>query len=227
MPIDIAVIQQAVTTGTGTQDFTQTGFGTPKAVLFWLTRATSNGTAVNHCCMAVGATDGTRQWVGYAMDEHGVATMDNGNRGMTDECLAISLTASPAVDGEMNFNSFVTDGVRLSIGNAFANAYLATVVLFGGSDLSVYCDVDTHSAGENNATSYTGPGFRPDLIFFGGHGRDFNDTSNAWASFSFGAAVDDGSQTQGSFSWASEDGLATSRNFRLHSRMERPGTYSL
>ena len=58
---EVVVVQQAARTTTGTQDFTSSGFGTPKAAMCMVGFGATNGTSVSHGVFSIGFTDGTRQ----------------------------------------------------------------------------------------------------------------------------------------------------------------------
>ena len=208
MAVDCAVLQQAVNTSTGNQDFTKAGFGTPKACIFWLSAGVTNGTAANGALFCIGAADDTREVVSCVQSEHNVSVVNCDRRQATDETIMM-LTSAAAIDGEANFVSFITDGVRLNVADAFASAYLATVLLFGGSDCSAYVDADTHTLGQDVAQSFTAPNFEPDLTFFFGTGGAFNDTSGNDLMLSAGWAVDDGTITQGALIGTIDDGDST------------------
>lgn len=179
MTSKIQVTRVACNTSTGTQDITISGFGTPKAALFVVTRGVTDETLAAHAIIGWGVADGTNQRAFTAKHEDNQGTTDADCRCMTDECIAIN-DVDNTIDGEANFDSFITDGVRINWGNAPAAGYLLTVILFGG-DIQVNVRDITTTATLGATTSDTTCGFEPDVIFFGGNGfipfNDFNNTA--------------------------------------------------
>lgn len=165
MSLIARVTRVACPTSTGNQDITISGFGTPKAALFIVTQATADGTAADHAQLMVGATDGTNQWAAAMTSENGLTTTDDFTGQSTAACVNILDPAGGSADGVAAFSAWITNGVRINWSNAPASAYLMTVVLFGGSDLSAYAGALDMADTVGSAVSVTGVGFRPtDLI---------------------------------------------------------------
>lgn len=98
--VNIRVTKVACNTGTGDQDITISGFGTPKAALFILSKAgTDDASAIGDAWLAMGATDGTRQWTIASSSRSVQANTSVGARYMTDMCIALVAPAG-TVDGE-------------------------------------------------------------------------------------------------------------------------------
>jgi hypothetical protein len=198
MSSTVAVTRVACNTGTGNQDITTADLGglTPVAALFIATHATSDGTAADHALWSVGAATATdEQWVVANHNEHGSATANSGRRAATDECVMIVSTNSGTVNGEAAFVSFIENGVRINWGNPLGSAFLLTVVLFAGAEVSAHADVLTLST-EDTAVDVTDPAFEPDLVLFGTDCMTFGDSDTAGLFWSVGAAVNDGTPTQ-------------------------------
>lgn len=189
VPISIATIQGAANTGGGDQDFTVSGFGTPKAYLVFMVGATINGQSFNHMKGSIGGGDGTRQWVSAISSRNGNSTSNCFCRQATDESIMVLDTTNGTINGEANFVSFITDGVRFTWGNAPNLAVQISVVLFSGDDLNIYADNVSHTNGQDVSQSFTGAGFIPDAIFGVTTSQAFNDTAVANASFSYGWSV--------------------------------------
>jgi len=188
--VKIEVIRAAANTSTGTQGFTYTGFGTPKAALFIVTEGTQNGLAIHSAVFCMGATDGTRQRSACISSEHSVTTSDTYNRAMNDQTIFILNPTDGTVEGEADFDSWITDGIRIDWTNA-PSARLVTVVLFGGSNLTAYVNDFTSSSTEDGTTDVTDPGFEPDQLITFGTRSAINDTSNSEGDFTLGI-VDNG-----------------------------------
>ncbi len=178
MGISIATVQGVAKTTNGeTQDFTVSSFGTVKAYLVFSTKAITNNTAADEYSYSIGAGDGTREWVVTGRCEHNQGTTDKARRGTSTESVMWLNAGNQNVEGEANA-TLITDGIRLTFSNAPAAAYQITVVLFGGSDLSVRADDDSHTGVQDAEVAYTAPGFEPDVVFFGYNGIALNDSSN-------------------------------------------------
>ena len=166
MGVTIAVTRVACPTGTGTQDITTTDLGglTPKAALFIVNKATADGSAADHAVLAIGACTGAaNRWSSGGFQEHGQDTTDAGDASSDDYCIFISNMAGGA-DALADFSAWITNGVRINWSDAPGAAYLLTVVLFAGSDLSAKAGVISLGDTLNNAVDVTGVGFEPDVV---------------------------------------------------------------
>jgi len=158
MTAKILTTRVAADTGGGTQDITISGFGTPKAALFYATLLTANG-QMDTGVYATGATDGTNQFSNYIYSEDNVGTAVTRKGQFDTRCLTIGNTS---VLCDCHFTSWITDGVRITWDTTPPSAYLITVVLFGGTDISAFCD--TRQLGVLD-THVTDVGFEADLVF--------------------------------------------------------------
>lgn len=191
MGVTVATTRVACNTSTGNQDITTTDLGglTPKAAYFAATSATSDGTAANHWVLSTGAATGTgNRWAVASSSEHGIGATDSHRRMTNDECVMLLDPADGTIDGEADFVSFIEDGVRINWGDAPAAAYLLTVVLFAGTDLSALADSQTTVATTDNTLDITDVGFEPDQVIFGSHGALLNDTTGTFGTHSVGIA---------------------------------------
>lgn len=184
------MVRAAARTTTGTQDFTVSGFGTPKAAMFIMTLGSSDGTAANTVLFSFGATDGTRQWAMSHRSSNGVADTAT-RRNILNNALVHSLAAS-ITDSIASFDSWITDGVRINWTDPPGGAFLVTVILFGGADVSVYADaIDVP---DGSAIDITAPSFEPDLVLGGCVGRTMNSVASDMES-SVGFAHNNGTGT--------------------------------
>lgn len=200
MAVSVAVMQAAATVNTApyTQDFTIAGFGTPKAALFFVTWGTVNGTAGAHAVFCTGMTDGTTHLCTAVGSRSTQADTVSWSRAAQDEVIYLPWYDGVNINGEANFDSWITDGVRINWANAPDAAYLITVVLFGGTDLSADVSLITPSATEDATVDVATIGFEPDqvIVLFPGSTGDFNDTKAVNLSMSIGFCDNGGSLVQ-------------------------------
>lgn len=193
MGISIVVTRVACNTGVGNQTITNTDLNglTPKAVKFVIVRATADGTPLAGAAIGIGAADATREWVAAISSRDANATSVAKTRGATDECVMILNPVDGSVDGEASFVSFGVNSVTINWGNAPAAAYLLTVTLFAGSDLSAYVDTATNS-GVGVPINIVAPGFEPDVVYNISTGYNINvDSTQAHAFLSYGVALNE------------------------------------
>lgn len=210
MGVTVAITRVACATSGGDQTITTTDLGglTPKAALFIVSAAVTDGTAADHAVLGIGAATGaSNQWAVGASDENAADPTDGYRRAMSDQCIFILNPADGTVDGEASFSAFVENGITINWGNAPASAYLLTVIFFAGTDLSVHANTFTIAAA-GNTTDVTDPGFQPDLVLLASTFLAFNDTSASHDGYSFGYALD--TNEQACISILSRDNRATS-----------------
>ena len=191
---EFAIVQQAMLTGGGpTQDFTSSGFGTPKGAIFFATYGTANGTVVDHAMLLVGATDGTNhRCIAFATED----AQNPSDTGRTfDETVPVItvLNTSQLLDGSASA-AFITDGVRLTWSDFPPAAYQLTCILLGGLGISnvLVGHVDANSTLNGSSTVTTG--FPTSLVF------TFSESQSSQSRPSFGFVTNDGSNTQRSLS---------------------------
>ncbi len=162
------MMRAALRTTTGTQDFTISGFGTPVAAIFVMGENQADGDEAGWRS-SFGATDGTNHWCTAVYATHAAASSNTARRGATDEVFMILDSGSGAVDAEGNFDSFITDGVRVNVavvGNP--NARLLTVYLIGGSGVTAACGKS--ALGDAAATVTITPNLETDVLINASHG---------------------------------------------------------
>ena len=211
MAVTTAVTRVACDTSTGTQDITIGGFGTAKAALFICSVATADGVAANDANISFGAATGTsNEWCLSLNDRNGTANTSTQATTDSDRCIRINIPGSgPAIDGEAEFTAFITDGVRINWLNAPSAAWLLTVVLFGGSDLSAHADNIALGDSVDNAVDVTDPGFEPTLVITASQGRLGMDSNATFWFASFGGVHNNGGVTQRSASFYRPNGAAS------------------
>src|SRR5262245_23934069 len=96
--IKTAVTRATTRSGTGTQDFTVSGFGTPKAALIIAQLADTDGTPIADAYLCVGAVDGTRQWCGGSFSDDAQVSVDSSSGFHNASCLRRLSASSFSVD---------------------------------------------------------------------------------------------------------------------------------
>lgn len=187
---DFALVQQAIRTTAGTQDFTVAGFGTPKGAAVFITNGTVNGTVVSHAILGIGFTDGTRSVSGGWHSKDAVTTTVTGRIATTSRLMTV-LDQDAATLVQASFDSWVTDGIRINVTTAPASAYLVTVLLIGGTGVSnVYVNSVSTPSTIDTSTDVTAIGFRPDAFLTFDIGRTtFNDTNSTGNRIGFGVVA--------------------------------------
>ena len=199
-----AVVRQGIGTGTGTIDFTSSGFGTPKAAVFFWTNADVDETSITHARGGYGFTNGFKDralgWVGR--DNQSTTTA---KRTMRNDAVLIQIANNGgSITGEAAFDSWITDGVRIDRSNAFPRSHQVTCILFGGDDCRVAMATMSGSASLNGtATAVTN--WRPKVLFTISQLLTTSSTIHSDARVMLGCAVDDGNETQGSVNFFDED----------------------
>lgn len=116
------------------------------------------------------------------------------------------LDAGGSVNCDANFDSWITDGVRLNWGVTPSSGFMVTVILFAGSDVSANVGEEDNDPGEVDVTD---PGFEPKLVFCASHHSDWTDAASSHAQMSLGwcynPGTGDANVVQGSLNWGSKD----------------------
>lgn len=161
--VGVAVADSGTTDG-ATVDFTRSGLGTPEAFIVVSPFSTASSTAAD-ACISIGAGDGTNQWAAcYAsQDAPGAGGATNAQGVIRNDrvlaCLDPDVASSYQL--EASFNSFITDGVRLTINNAPAATSQIYVFLINGG----FWKVGTDTQPTTNSTKTTsGLSFVPEVL---------------------------------------------------------------
>ena len=206
--------RSALRTTTGTQDFTAPSFGTPVGAIVLLTNATADGTDTATKRWSIGFTDGTRHRVAAAMSQDNVTTSSNYKATGSARLALLIKTDGSASDVEVQFDSFITDGIRLNVSTTDGTAYLCTVILFGGADCDLYVnEFDIGSVTAGATLDVTDAGFQPSFIFFVQSGGAFSigsPTPSAGEMMSLSFAADTGANEQARFTYGHGNAKTTS-----------------
>lgn len=189
----------AASTGSGTQDFTIAGFdSTVVGVIFEWCGGTGIGVAGVDCMPGRGYCDGTRNVSVCALSDHNVTTGDTSRRITNAACLSFIGENQTSI-GSFSFNSFITNGVRLNIGESAEFGYLVQFTLIGTDNIAnIYCNAFDDLGTGTAAVPIDVAGFEPDLAFVDcvGHTGLPTGSTNIHTILSHGCAINDGSETQ-------------------------------
>lgn len=224
---EIAVVQQAARTTTGTQSFTSSGFGTPKAVMCMAGYGATNGTSVSHAGFSIGFSDGTRSNTAFVRSKNGVTTTLTGKRANTADLLYFANQDGTTIM-RVQFAAWTTDGVTLNYSVAPATAYQISCTLFGGVGISnAYVNTVTTPATVDTSTTVSTVGFQADVLIGAINGDGvYNDTNQAQGDISVGFAVR--GSTQKALSWLDVHNLTTTASVErnMSNRIGRSGSNS-
>lgn len=201
---DVRQVRALAPTSTGTQDFTVSGFGVPRAAMFIFTGGGTDSTPATHQRYSVGfwarTDDVDNQFVSHMVSEDGETGVMPSTAGAIDDAVVKCFdptTDLNDVNFEAAFDSLVTDGIRLnwSAVDGTVQGYV-TCVLFNGVSWAV---VDSQEEpGAQDDVVFTGMPGTPDIVILATPRNDSDDdTTGDTARLSFGFAANDGSETQG------------------------------
>ena len=149
----------------GSQDITISGFGTPKAAQFFVTKSRDIGILSDTASISNGVTDGTNEG-SISVGSNGSANPSVCYRAADDGTVFKLYSGNQYLMGA-TFNSFITDGIRIdwdAAAHQGYNDFYITVVLYTGSSLSAYADTMDAAGGTKTI------GFLPELTFLSGNG---------------------------------------------------------
>lgn len=195
---DIEVVTVALNSTVGNQDITITGFGTPDAVKVVMVNASADDAITSDLAISTGFYDGTTEC--YA----GIQSLDNQSLSTTDrQCSDNALAYN--YKHKITAVSFITDGIRVN--NTIASSNTRATFTFYKN---VSAKASIHRMTSTSLT-LTSIGFEADLvqpISVGGG----NTSPLAEAIFSFGYAVNDGTDKNFGVMAFDKDRFSTSRS---------------
>ena len=221
----VAVKRFAISTGAAstTQDVTITGFGTPSAVLFFFNKATTDGTVSSGMNLGMGMTDGTSQYACMANSADAVATTSGARRVDTSACILAIDMGAHGIKSSAAFNTWITDGVRLTITDDFPVAHEITAVFFSNScTAAVSLEVVGSGAVSPSSITATDLGVEPDVVFGLGANQGVGG-SIAFSTITYGVAVNDGGLTQRGTSYSDRDAVSTTQGRTLITKLNTVG----
>jgi len=157
---------QWLTTQAATTTIPVTGLGfTPKALRFYWVGLQSNSPTN----LASGAVN-ERRGVGFAVSATsrrcvGTFSLDNDNGGAQtgsiamNRCVAVTVTAAGAIDGELDINSFDADGFTLIVDDATPANITVFYEAWGGTDITLASVGDIAEPAGTGTQNYSATGF--------------------------------------------------------------------
>jgi len=207
--VNFRTVRVKVNGTTGNQDITISGFGTPKAAMFFYDNTVTNGAIRNSTRNSTGYTDGTNQGCVAVTSSNGVATTDSSRR-IDDNAVILEMSAG-AIQGEANFVAWITDGVRINISDAAFSARFVTVVLINGSDVTgSHVEVSAQLTSMTNNINTVG--FEPDLVFINTVGAPTANNIDNNLILSSGIGVNDGTDKNFSVMSFDQNGQSVQSN---------------
>lgn len=207
-PFRSAVVTGATPTSTGTVDITSPGFGTPKAIIVQLAYAVSDETSTPGWGTSWGVSDGTNSYCFGSASPNNITGPFRLTAFRDGDVAYLPDVATLASVAVAQFDSWITDGVRLNFSSVLPAGVVYTVTLIGGDDLQVVALRDAINGG-SGTTKVVTVGFEPDVII--GAAWISSAALYNWAIASYGVAVRDRSSFQyGCVSLASESGQSPS-----------------
>ena len=208
--VKVAVVSGKISAGgSGTADFTKSGFGTPLACIVLLSDdPTDDANVQAKSSASIGFSDFTNNYSITHQDEDNSAKVDcDARKSNTDSYALVTFAGLIGVQGTA---STITDGVRLTNSNNDEGiSPFATIIMFGGADLKVSLDRTTVNSSQNGTATITpGTGFDTSLIFFIGTDVAGENSVNSGINNSFGVchinAPTYDTFTQRCMGWASD-----------------------
>lgn len=205
MAFDVCVVQ--ADSVSGTQNIAlPTGFGTPTTCIAIITTAIFGGTNPHHQArMGVGFSDGTVQR-GCECQSRDDRLIADTYRWTSNTYSLLTLAAGGASVRSEASITFSTDQITFTWNTHAAGSGMVFLVFTGTDDVWIgdYThDGDTDDV--NGRASTTAPGFEPDVVFMATNRTASAASGSSEAMFTFGVAVNDGSETQKSFAFGSKD----------------------
>jgi len=205
--VNFKVVRVQLPSGpTANVDFTVPGFGTPKAAMFFFAANHITGTSRPGGRISMGFTDGVNQACCSSASEDAQATSNTARSSSVTSCVQNVYYDGSIVDHVGSFNSWITDGVRLSFTNLGGNAYSVMCVLINGDDVLNATVGDFHNDAISESVTL---GYEPSILFPMSIGRATQESVTRRASMQNGCVVNDGSNTQRSTAMRSQDSLTT------------------
>lgn len=208
-PYAAYTIIEATPTSTGTQDYTVSGVGSsPVGCVVVAVRAASANAATGGLGFSWGVADGTNTYCTSVQGADNVGTSDVTTSTTTDLIRILDdVTKAEEVVGE--FDSFITNGVRINFTTVDTSQYLFYIILYFGSDCETFAFfADPPTTVDTSVNVNTG--FEASYVLTSNAGPDTVGTVQNQLQAFFGVAVNDGLDTSCSAACLARDNEGTS-----------------
>ena len=190
-----------------TQDYTQSGFGTPDACIVIASKESTDATWGGDGILSIGFYDGTSQKCVTLGQDNG-ATPNAGNQRVWERSAKVlDIRATGATDRTATA-ALITDGIRLTWADAGSSDIRATVIFMKGAT-AYHVGYDQPNATVDTSTNHTTTGCNPNLIIGAStFGSGTEDSGTNSARHSIGFAWDNGAtieQMSTAHSWLNTD----------------------
>lgn len=135
-----AVMRTTSSTAIETQDITTSDLGgaTPEGVILIMVSATTDNTAADHALYSLGsATGSSNQSIAREQDRHGLTTTDGRNQLQVGQISTLFVNDGGGVDCTADFDSFISNGVRIDWSSACDAAYFIGAIFIDDPDAIV------------------------------------------------------------------------------------------
>ncbi|MCB0072106.1 MAG: hypothetical protein KDE20_11635 [Caldilineaceae bacterium] len=203
-----SLVRVAAAQSAGLQTITLPDSITPNALLMWITRATTDGTAADHAVISVGAWDANgNQWSVSGTAEDNVGTTDVTRRSAVDSVLYLPNPGETTSDATPTVDSVGAGSVTLNWSDGCDGAYLLHILALEVAN--AYAGTILLASSVAGTAATTDPGFEPTLII-GSHinGTGTSNSANNLRT-SIGWAVNGGGQCAAGIEWDDGAGTAT------------------
>lgn len=189
----------------------QTGFGQPKAIVFWAGWNPTDDTDLNHARFSFGFCDDQatpNQGYTSLLSEHNRAVSDTYHRAAEDGVVSADSGTGTQIllMSVADRADWPTDGFRISVDTALGSDVRVSYMAFAGG-VNVQYDTPTVSSG----TEVVSTGWQPDCVIFMGNGRTINATSGAVQSLGF-MSYDGTTITNGCIGYSDRDNVTTTQS---------------
>ena len=201
-----SLVRVAASQSSGLQTITLPDSITPNALLMWITRATTDGTAADHAVISIGAWDANgNTWSVAGTAEDNVGTTDATRRSAIGSVLYLPNPGETTSDATPTVDSVGAGSVTLNWADGCDGPYLLHILAIECDN--AYAGSIVLNSTVNGTTATTDPGFEPTVII-GSHinGSDTSNSANNLRT-SLGWAVNGGGQCAAGIEW--DDAAAT------------------
>lgn len=210
---DIAVGRFALNNSTGLRSFTLSDFNQDCtavncAAIILVTKAIADDTPADDAMISLGFTDGLNSVMNVVHDNDGSSVASDSHRSFRTDGRVIETRENTGITGVANFYQWVSNGIQLDTTDAMPENYLMTVVLMGGAAFQGKVGSFASNGSVDGTTDVTSVGFLADAVLLTGSRLSGN--SSTTMLFTVGAAVNDGSSTQGAIGCYSNNGVSPS-----------------